>query len=112
MGRDFSRRRRFRVMGLMRPTKKTKTNRDEFDAWASWGAACCAPTRLVCGLITPGGEVGSGGGGFFDALQDHRNVHGVVVQAREIVRLGGIAVPAVFGAVAVFYLALVGRVRG
>ena len=34
------------------------------------------------------------------------------MEAREIVGLGGIAVPAVFGAVAVFYFAFVGRVRG
>ena len=63
-------------------------------------------------LVFPAGQVGSWRGGLLDALHDLWQVHGVVVQAREIVGQRGVAVPAVLGAVAVFHFAFVGRVAG
>ncbi len=47
-----------------------------------------------------------------DAVEDHRDVHRVVVEAREIVGFGGVAVPTVFRPVAVFDFAFVGGICG
>jgi hypothetical protein len=56
-------------------------------------------------LVTPGFQVGVWWGGFRDALENFRQVHGVVVEAGKIVGEIGIAVPAMFSAVTVFYFA-------
>jgi hypothetical protein len=63
-------------------------------------------------LVAPGGGVGAGRGGFGDAVEDLGQVHGVVVEAGIGVGEGRIAIPAVFGTVAVFDFAAVGRTFG
>ena len=47
-----------------------------------------------------------------ETVEDDGQIHSVVVQAREVVGLVGIAVPAVFGAFAVFYFAFVRGICG
>src|SRR5665213_793060 len=60
------------------------------------------------GLVAPAGEVGVGWGGFGDAVHDLGKVHLVVVEAGVGVGFGGVTVPAVLGAGAVFDFAVVG----
>jgi hypothetical protein len=47
MARDFSRRRTFRVIGLMSHTKKQKRTVVKLEVWASWGAAVLRPYMIL-----------------------------------------------------------------
>jgi hypothetical protein len=63
-------------------------------------------------LVPPGREVCTRRRGFGDAVEDDGEVLGVVVEAGEVIGLGGIAVPAMLGFVAVFDFAFVRGIRG
>src|SRR5216684_1308738 len=62
--------------------------------------------------VAPGSQVGPRRRSLLDAVENLRQIHGVVVQARKIVGKIGIAIPAVLRAITVFYFPVVRRVFG
>src|SRR5580658_8801425 len=71
--------------------------------------ADCRRSAPACSVIAPAAEVGSRRRTVGNAAQNERQIHEVVVQPRIGVGKLRIAVPAVFGALAVSHLALVRR---